>query len=125
MIKLLLNSILSLILAACALSDAEIEIGKEFTVKKGGSATHSASGTTVTMRGAGRSQRAKGGDLIYCSFDLTVDGTTKKLSLDVGESVAAGKNSLKLTKVDLTTTPKAKDPWESNACSFVVTKVGE
>lgn len=125
MIRLLLNSMLGAILAACFLGDGDIEIGKEFTIKKDRSAAHSASGTTVTMRGAGRSQRAKGGDLIYCSFDLTVNGTTKKLSLDVGESVAAGKNSLKLTKVDLTTTPKAKDPWESNACSFVMSKTGE
>lgn len=123
MIKLLLNSVLSLILAACALGDGDIEIGKEFTVKKARSA--SGAGVTVTMRSAGRAQKAKGGDTIYCSFDLTVDGSTKKLSLDVGESTAAGKNSIKLTKVDLTTTPKASDPWESNACSFVVMKAGD
>lgn len=88
MIKLLLNSVVSLILAACALGDGEIEVGKEFTVKKGRSA--SGTGISVTMLSAGRAQKAKGGDTIYCSFDLTVDGTTKKLSLDVGESTAAG-----------------------------------
>ncbi|MEQ1603932.1 MAG: hypothetical protein ABL999_03610 [Pyrinomonadaceae bacterium] len=123
MIKLLLNSIFSLTIAVCAIGDGDIETGKEFTVKKGQSA--SGSGVKVTMLGAGRSQKAKGGDTIYCSFDLTVGGATNKLSLDVGESVAAGRNSLKLTKVDLTASPKAKDPWESNACSFIVSKAGE
>lgn len=123
MIKLLLNSVLSLILAACAFTDGDIEIGKEFTVKKGRSS--SGNGVKVTMLSAGRAQNAKGGDTIYCTFDLTANDSTKKLSLDVGESVAVGKNSLKLTKVDLTTTPKAADPWESNACSFVVIKAGE
>ena len=123
MIKLFLNSVLSLILAACAFIDGSIEIGKEFTVKKDKSA--SGAGVKVTMRGAGRSQNVSGGDTIYCSIDLTADGKTNKLSLDVGESVSAGKNLLKLTKVDMTASPKAADPWENNACSFVVTKEGE
>lgn len=119
---LMLNPLLCLILAVFAFGDGDIEKGKEFTVKKGQSS--SGSGVIVKMLSAGRSQKAKGGDRIYCSFDLTVDGSTRKLSLGVGSSIAAGKNSLKLTKVDLTTTPTAADPWESNACSFVLTKAG-
>jgi hypothetical protein len=119
MTKLVLNTLLSLTFAACLFADVGIELGREFTVKKGETATLSGSDLKIKMLRAGRSQRSKGGDIMFCTIDLSGG---QEVTLDVGESAAAGNKNVKLTKVDLTTSPQAKDPWETNACSFVVTK---
>ena len=123
MIKLLLASAIGAVFAVCLFSDVSIEIGKDFTLKKGQTGTLVGSDLKIKMLSAGRSQQRSGGDTIFCTFDLATRNEHREVTLDVGESVSAGDRSVKLTKVDLTTSPKAKDPWESNACSFVVTKI--
>jgi len=123
--KLLINTIAGIWFAACLFADHEIEIGKEFTLKKDKSAGLSGTDLRITMRGAGRSQNVKGGDTIFCSFDLVSRGTQNKITLDVGKSVNSAQHVVRLTKVDLTTNPKAKDPWESNSCNFIVSDIEE
>jgi hypothetical protein len=125
MIKLLIGTIFGVWFAACLFSDHEIEIGKEFTLTKDKAAALSGTDLKITMRSAGRSQNVKGGDTIYCSIDLVSRGTQSKITLDVGKSVNSAQHVVKLTKVDLTTNPKAKDPWESNSCNFIVSDIEE
>lgn len=123
--KLFINTVLGIWFSACLFADHEIEIGKEFTLKKDTSAVLSGTDLKITMRGAGRSQKAKGGDTIYCAIDLMSRGSQTKITLDVGRSVNSAQHVVKLTKVDLTTNPKAKDPWESNSCNFIVSDIEE
>lgn len=123
MIKLLLASVMGAAFAVCVFSDVTIEIGKDFTLTKGQTATLVGGDLKIKMLRAGRSQQRSGGDSIFCTFDLADRSEHREVTLDVGESVSVGDKSAKLTKVDLTTSPNAKDPWESNACSFVVTKI--
>lgn len=122
MIKFALYVVLSSILAACAVMDDAIVLGKEFTVRKNQTAALSGSDLKVKMLRAGRSQRQKGGDEIFCTFDLARGESHNEETLNVGEATNAGDKTVKLTQVDLTTSPKAKDPWETNSCSFIVTQ---
>ncbi len=125
MIKPVLNLVLSLGLAACAFADVSIELGKEFTIKKDETAMLAGGDIALKMLRAGRSQRSQGGDLIYCTITLKSGSERQEITLDVGEATTAGDKSVKLTKVDLTTSPKEKDPWATNSCSFIVSKKGE
>jgi len=117
--------LIATILGVCLFADHEIEIGEEFTLKKDKAAVLSGTDLKITMRSAGRSQKAEGGDTIYCRFDLVSEGSQRQITLDVGKSLNSAHHVVKLTKADLTTNPKATDPWESNSCNFVVSDIEE
>ena len=121
----MIRFLIATIIGVCLFADHEIEIGKEFTLKKDKSAVLSGTDLKITMLGAGRSQNATGGDTIYCKVDLVSGGSQRQITLDVGKSLNSAHHVVKLTKVDLTTNPKATDPWESNSCNFVVSDIEE
>lgn len=99
-----------------------VNLGAEFTLKKGETAAIKNTNLQLKMLSAGQAQREEGGDIIFCKFEASSKNITKEITLSVGSKTTFENLNIKVLSVNTKANSKLQDPWSETSCKFVVTK---
>lgn len=87
-------------LGACAAKGKTVGLSELFTLKRGEIANVRGTALNMKMLENGTSQRASGGDMVFCKIEVKYQGVTEEKSFEVGDFIAYGDFNIRLEKVN-------------------------